>query len=660
MVAPPEIVQPQLSPDGQRLIYLRYPQPGDPPGVGRRLAVVDLSDPAQPRRRLLNLPGLNVRWIAWGNNERILLGMTFVSRVSAGRGVRVVDQNGDPVTRVLRSQVGSINIRGGDSVFLFDLNDPRFNTLFNQRLDRVTDFLPEDPEHILMPARTRRGRSPFRADLDLYRVNIYTGESRRVAHGRQTTLAWFTNARSEPVMRFESAGRGGRAVNVLARPDGHRRWRRVARFDQHEFGRIENEFQWAARSESHDEAIVLARSEETGTIGVFRYSFTDDALLDPIFLDQDHDVDSVEIDPFSMRLMNVRYADTHPRIHIPDDSLAEHVSGLEARFGPDFPVEPVQQAGGRILVRVSGPTEPGAYHLYDAATERTTELGAERPALSSRALAQVRVHRYGARDGAALFGYVTEPARPALDPPPLVVLPHGGPERRDVYGFDDVAQLLAAKGYLVFQPQFRGSYGFGRAFAEAGHGEWGGLMQDDVTDGVRSLLEAGLADPERVCIVGFSYGGYAALMGAVKTPDLYRCAVSGAGVADLPAMLTWEREREESAHDYLVRTIGDPDADMAMLESRSPARRAEEIRIPVLLLHGREDDVVPIEQSEMMEAALQDAGRPVTFIPNSGGHDLSDPGVYATVLFHVTGFLDEHLLAAEASGTDEPGASAPD
>ena len=189
---------------------------------------------------------------------------------------------------------------------------------------------------------------------------------------------------------------------------------------------------------------------------------------------------------------------------------------------------------------------------------------------------------------------------------PFVVMPHGGPSARDTLGFDYIAQMLASRGYGVLQPNFRGSKGYGGAFEQAGFQQWGLAMQDDVTDGVKWLIDRKLADPGRICIVGWSYGGYAALMGAVKTPDLYRCAVSIAGVSDL-------RRRLDLASESRFADLNVPrvDTDPAVIDANSPVLHADRIKIPILLVHGRKDFTVSVADSEAMEQALKAAGKPV-------------------------------------------------
>ena len=196
-------------------------------------------------------------------------------------------------------------------------------------------------------------------------------------------------------------------------------------------------------------------------------------------------------------------------------------------------------------------------------------------------------------------------------------MPHGGPEARDSYGYDFFVQFLAWRGYAVFQPNFRGSEGSGRTFANAGRRQWGRRMQDDVTDGVMRLIESGTADRNRMCIVGASYGGYAALAGATLTPDLYKCAVSIAGVTDLLDLLAAERRnagRGSTRYSYSMALIGDPERDRDELIAVSPARQASRVNIPILLIHGSEDSIVPFEQSETMRDALQEAGKQVELI----------------------------------------------
>ena len=258
-------------------------------------------------------------------------------------------------------------------------------------------------------------------------------------------------------------------------------------------------------------------------------------------------------------------------------------------------------------------------------------------------------YSYAARDGVQIPGFLTRPLG-AQGPTPLVLLPHGGPAALEVGGYDWLAHFLASRGYAVLQPNFRGSGGLGKAWEDAGHGEWGtGVMQHDLTDGVAALVAAGIADPERVCIVGASYGGYAALAGAAFTPELYRCAAAIAGVADLGGMLSIERGRRGFASPTLAywrRAMGVDETGSAneKLEAASPAKHVEGIRAPVLLIHGHDDTVVPIAQSQLMQTALEGAGKSVQLVELEGeDHWLSRAPTRLAMLQALDTFLAEHL-----------------
>ena len=204
-------------------------------------------------------------------------------------------------------------------------------------------------------------------------------------------------------------------------------------------------------------------------------------------------------------------------------------------------------------------------------------------------------------------------------------MPHGGPQARSRPTFDPFAQFLSTRGYVVVEPNFRGSTGYGRSFEEAGYREWGGVMQDDLTDAVHFLVGKGIADPQRVCIVGASYGGYAALMGAVKTPSLFRCAVSLNGVTHLAKMVEYDMKNIVEKEDWqalLFDRIGHPKTDRELLDSNSPALHAGRIRVPVLLVAGTDDETVPFSQARLMEKALKKAGADYEFIRlEDTGHD---------------------------------------
>ncbi|MBP7651218.1 MAG: S9 family peptidase, partial [Phenylobacterium sp.] len=272
----------------------------------------------------------------------------------------------------------------------------------------------------------------------------------------------------------------------------------------------------------------------------------------------------------------------------------------------------------QMVVRVQGPKTGAAYMFVDLAAGRASIVDDMQAGLGPDQLATPKMITYKAGDGLDIPAVLTLPKGREPKNLPLVVLPHGGPESYDGLGFDWWSQALASRGYAVLQPNFRGSSGYGQAFTAAGYGEWGRKMQTDLSDGVKHLAGQGVIDPRRVCIVGASYGGYAALAGVALEPEVYRCAVSLAGLSDLHKMLVWLRsrmggERNETTR-YWRRFMGIEGRDESGLDAFSPALQVTKIKAPVLLIHGKDDLVVPFEQSQLMADALTAAGKPVELV----------------------------------------------
>jgi len=301
----------------------------------------------------------------------------------------------------------------------------------------------------------------------------------------------------------------------------------------------------------------------------------------------------------------------------------------------------------KVVVLVDSKTEGPAYALVDLDTKSASFLGAVYKGLPPQAVSPVRSIKYKAADGLEISGYLTLPKDREAKNLPLIVLPHGGPEGRDEPGFDWWSQALASRGYAVLQPNFRGSEGFGWTFVKAGFGEWGRKMQTDLSDGVRDLAKQGIIDPKRVCVVGASYGGYAALAGATLDKGVYRCAVSVAGPADLKKFLATNLDNNNgevgASQRYWRRFMGvdslrDPD-----LTAISPARQADKVEIPILLIHGKDDTVVRYDQSQAMADALKKAGKPYGFVTLDGeDHWLSRGPTRLKMLTETVAFVEKY------------------
>ncbi|HEX7948661.1 MAG TPA: S9 family peptidase [Phenylobacterium sp.] len=273
----------------------------------------------------------------------------------------------------------------------------------------------------------------------------------------------------------------------------------------------------------------------------------------------------------------------------------------------------------KIVVRVDSPSDGPAYALVNLATRDATWLGAEYNGVTLQDVAPQKPVRFKARDGLELTGYLTTPRGREPKALPLIVFPHGGPAARDTPGFDWWAQAMASRGYAVLQVNYRGSDGLGEPLLAAGYGQWGRKMQTDLSDGVRALAERGVIDPKRVCIVGASYGGYAALAGAAMDPGVYRCAASFGGLSDLGRFVSWSRAKAgPEAFRYWTRFMGAESDRAAVLAEISPVAHVDKVTIPILLIHGKDDSVVPLEQSQIMADALRKAGKPVELVVEKG------------------------------------------
>jgi dipeptidyl aminopeptidase/acylaminoacyl peptidase len=301
----------------------------------------------------------------------------------------------------------------------------------------------------------------------------------------------------------------------------------------------------------------------------------------------------------------------------------------------------------KLVVRVDGPSQGLGYRLIDLVAGKASDLGPVYAGVT--APLEVRAINYPAADGLTIRAYLTLPRDRPASRLPLVVLPHGGPALRDTADFGWWPQALADQGYAVLQPNYRGSL-IDWAFLAAGFGQWGRKMQTDLADGVRYLVQEGIADPARVCIVGASYGGYAALAGATLDTGVYRCAVSVAGPADLKRQLTWidskHGGRPSYEQRYWDRYMGVTGAGDPSLDAISPIRHVDAVTIPVLLIHGRDDTVVPYEQSQIMYDALRHAHKDVEFLTlKHEDHWLSRSETRLQMLTAVVRFLSEHNRA---------------
>lgn len=357
---------------------------------------------------------------------------------------------------------------------------------------------------------------------------------------------------------------------------------------------------------------------------------------------KDEDIGGSFFDHVTGQLIGYGLGGDLPAYKFFDPAKAKAVAATQKAFpGHAVHLMDWDDAFDRLLVMTEGDGDPETWYLVDLKAHKADQIGLSYP-MNSEDVASTRMIQYKAADGTAIAGVLTLPPGRAAKGQPVVVLPHGGPTARDYPGFDWWAQAFASRGYAVFQPNFRGSSGYGAAFERAGHGQWGRAMQTDISDGLAQLVKDGLVDPKRACIMGASYGGYAALAGVTLQHGLYRCAVSVAGIGDVAKMV--QTDIAASGDNAMMRrSLKDEVGSGGDLSQISPIRFAAMADAPILLIHGRDDTVVEFGQSASMAAALTRAGKPVEFVtlPQTD-HWLTKGETRLAMLNAAVAFVEKH------------------
>ena len=327
-----------------------------------------------------------------------------------------------------------------------------------------------------------------------------------------------------------------------------------------------------------------------------------------LFEDPEADVDGAMLHPDTREPQIVEVVKDRAEYHVLDPDVAPDYEAIRALDSGDPGLTGRDEADTTWLVAFTEDAGPARYYAYDRASRVGRFLFESRPELSRYELARMEPFSYPTRDGLTVHGYVTFPPGGGRSGLPAVLNVHGGPQVRDVWGWDPEAQWLANRGYLCIQVNYRGSTGYGKAFVNAGDREWGAKMHDDLIDAVGYAVAQGWADPDRIAIYGGSYGGYAALVGAAFTPDVFRCAVDIVGPSNLQTLLETIPPYWAPMKAQLYKRVGNPETDKEFLWSRSPLSRARDIRIPLLIAQGANDPRVKQAESEQIVAALAEAG----------------------------------------------------
>lgn len=590
----------QISPDGN---YVAAIQSVD---GGEALVVVNWrTRQAQAIQVARQDRSLFLEGVAWKNDNRLLFWVRQrITEMTSGLGSRQRQEVGETdVTRIY-----GVNRDGSNLTQLFENSRLALETLSVNLIDP----LENDPENVLMGTWGSAG-------FTLYRVNVNSGRTAAVEDAAWETVDMLVNRDGRAIMRVDALPyRSG--YRYYRRPPSGGRWT-VAHEVRRGQGSQNRDFSPFAAGPGPSQVYVAARAAGEEYQAIYLYDTSTGELGAPIFSQPNADAAIIGINRADNSMIYGCAETQRYQCRATDAGMQRHFDGLTRYFDnrADFSLSSVSANGQYWLVTANGPSVPTTFYVYDVAATSMTPIGQTHPNIPRAALADSSVINYTSRDGVPLWGYLTAPG--GAGPHPTVIMPHGGPQARDSYGFDLVVQFLVSRGYAVFQPNFRGSEGSGRSFARAGFREWGGVMQNDVTDGVQHLIATGVAARDRICIAGISYGGYAALAGASLTPDLYKCAISIAGISDLPELLETSRSdagRRSALYAYDQERVGDPGENREQLNAASPRRHVDQITIPILLVHGEADTVTLASQSERMNTALQRAGKPVRYVEIEG------------------------------------------
>lgn len=552
-------------------------------------------------------PHERVRWCGWADERYVLCGTVVTARKQHGVFESTKLYSIDAVShRVLEL---SVRLQAGAR-------------------DQVIDLTPAQPRSVLLQQDPAGRGFPEVVELD-----VATGETRSRVRAHPPVRSWMSDGRGEIRLGLAYEQRTAR---LFVPKDGE--WVAVLEqslSDPAAIGPL-------AFGERASQLYVLKHYR--GRAALYRWDIGDSGAATLLFADPMFDVSGpLVLHPTTRELLAVRYQAESPSIHLFAAAERELHAWLDREL-PNAVNEITARSldGLRLLVTSSADTNPPSVYFVDAASQRIELLAHQFPELERRPLAPMRAFMYSARDGQRIPAYLTQPI--GRDTPgPAIVLPHGGPETRDVRKFDALVQFLVSQGYAVLQMNYRGSQGYGAGFAAAGAQQWGGVIHNDITDGARWLVEQRIADAARLCIVGTSFGGYAALLGAARESQWYACAASFGGATDLLAFAEFTRRLPEA--DMWRERLGD---DGRALWQMSPLALERRIETPVLLMHGRRDAVVPISQSRRLARALRSAGKEHRLVERSDcDHDMTGDSCRVAIFAALGDFLRQILHSDE-------------
>jgi dipeptidyl aminopeptidase/acylaminoacyl peptidase len=558
------------------------------------------------------------------------LGTTQARRVTNDTERDIVSYLWANDTRILYLQD-----KGGDEnhqLFAVDIDGENFKPLtdFDGVKTTIIDDLEDEEDAVIVGLNKRNPRI-----FDPYRLNIKTGELMQLAENPGNIVAWMTDHRGKLRLAITFDGVN---TSLLHRGSEENAFETVMTLGFKDQLRpllftFDNERIYAASNLSRDTAALVEIDLSSGK------------EVHEIYEHPEYDVSGLLCSRRRKCLTGATYTSWKVENHLFDDEIAKMFERIsDAVPGYEFAIMDQDRSEQKFIVGAYSDRCRGTYYLYDKGTQRVEKIANTTPWLDEQDMAPMELIEFKSRDGLSMHGYLTVPVGAAKDSLPVVVFPHGGPWHRDTWRFDPNLQFLANRGYAVLQVNFRGSTGYGRKFWEASFKQWGLAMQDDISDGVRWLIEQGIADRHRIAIYGGSYGGYATLAGLAFTPDLYACGVDYVGVSNLFTFLETIPPYWEPLRDMLYEMVGHPDKDKQQLAATSPSLHADRIKVPLLIAQGANDPRVKKNESDQMVEAMRAKGVEVEYmVRDNEGHGFLNEENRFAFYEAVERFLSENI-----------------
>lgn len=609
----PKYRSPTLSPDGKKLAFIQnYQEQG--------LSILSSFDFTTGEKKLLvksDNEKIKLRWFEWANNKTLIISGRFASRR---------DRDDTVETRLMAIEAdGSSEVRS-----LIRPPGAFSNKRTSQFQDNVIDFLPDEPNKIMVAVDLDTANMP-----SVYKLDIYTKRKERITKGKMQIRDYMTDQQGQlrlgEMLNYKTG-----EEQIYVRQVGSEKWESIHKHNALEEDGVDG---ITPKGFGLDPNILYYSTYKGDKKALYKMDIRT-KTSELVFEDPNYDVTGGLIYSEKTRdVIGLYHANTSTGRVYWDKSRSKFQKAFDKALpDTDNYLISFNQDENNYILYTENDFTPGAYYYGDRKAGEMMLLFEQYPDLVPEVLTEHNLVSYKARDGIEIDGYLTLP-KDAEGPVPTILHPHGGPWARDLSGFDYWTSYFTNRGYAVFRPNFRGSSGYGKAFAESQMQSWGMAMQDDLTDAAHWLVKEGIAQEDKMCIVGASYGGYAAAMAAVKTPDLFQCAVSFAGVMDLKLRIS-NRKRFLS-YKFVKKQMGTDSDD---LEARSPYYSADKIKIPLLLIHGEEDRVVDARHSKKMAAELEDLKKPVEYIElENGDHYLSIQRNRHAFFAAMDKFLKRHL-----------------